>query len=171
MGMFDEFHFHEPLRCAHGHEVHHVQTKDLGNHMDHYHVAEGRVFLMLKGIDDDDQAEVTLRIEGDTLVRTQVERLPPARLRNGDVYVYSPCQKCEPVFTEEASTYRDHLAEHYPWCAWTLTVTDDRIVGIDSSRVETREDVRKKLAKQGSTPLPDDDRAVQRALARWRERG
>lgn len=164
--MFDEFHFHEPLRCASGHEVPYVQTKDLANNMEHYHVFNGQVFVVAR---NDKLADVSLRIENGVLVRTQVEYLPPAKLQDGRIHVYTMCRECEPVYVEDSSSFlRDKLAEHHPWCSWELTVVDDRITAIDNSRVESREDVRQKLIKQGTVVLPDDDRAVQRALARWR---
>lgn len=166
MGMFDEFHFHDPLRCAAGHEVRHVQTKDLASHMDHYHVFGGQVFLAEKS---DEPAQSFHAIENGYLLHTTIERMPLARLRNGQVSVYSACHECDPIYTESDSLYREQLIAHYPWCCWVVTVEDDRIVKVDNERVESREDVRKKLQKQGSVVLPDDDRAVQRALARRRQ--
>lgn len=140
----------DALHCAAGHSVRELQAVGLGGGPATYYVFDGRLFKA--GIEADGgvdrQAEVvTYGLQPDRLAISREHRCMPASA--GEVLAYTVCLACLPVLTESAGKV---LAEWHPWVQYRLWFTGNRLREHHKDRVESREDVRKRLP----TALPDD---------------
>ena len=177
MSMFDYVRFlgstSAKVVCAAGHPQWEAQTKDLEGQMAHYKVYDDQVYADKDVVDldlDDPNVRTVYSVEDDRLVVVTDVRYPKADHVHGSVCVYTSCDACEPVFHEEGHhTWGGGLGSAKPWCEWVLTFEHGKLVNVEPTRCETRDDVRVKLGASGCIPLPDDDRVVKKELGKWRE--
>jgi len=162
MGMYDSVDVVGPsaLRCKAGHALTGFQTKDLGRaSMEHYALKGDQLF---KRVDRHPDVE-WLEKNGELVARRDEEYVPVHDV-HGAVGVYTHCSECVPVcYEREGWDALDHRA---PWVEYELTFAKGRVVDVTCIRVESREEVREELLKQGLGVLPDDDRIVRRYLAK-----
>jgi len=177
MGCFDTFVFYsDPPKCAHGHELKSLQTKDLGSLLRMYYVFQGQVFEQDLKAGWGCQAfpatsTFTPSLSGNMLVVRTTESFRAAELRQREISIYTHCDQCDPVVTEnEAASWSGGVSETQPWCEFLLTVEGNKIKEICPYRVESREDVKKKLKETGTVVLPDDDRVAKRVIRDHREK-
>ena len=161
MGMFDTIVMAGPkdaLRCAHGHEMRELQTKDLECEMLTYYVWDGLLYRGMKR----ERSEMRYELRGDALVATHETRAVPATA-SGEVVVYADCEACLPVLVESVhSSWHGYVDERYPWVQYVLRFEGSRLWERRPDRVETRHDVREK--HPGA--IPDDDRVARRHFER-----
>lgn len=170
MGMYDDFQFlgddANLVRCAAGHPQTSTQTKDLDCMMTHYMVNDKHLYEA----DRSEPKQITeVRAEGLSVTKSWVY---PFVTLTREVTVYTHCEECSPVVYEssQAGLWRDGVMTVQPWCEWVLVFREGILTEVRPERVETRDDIRKKLAEAGSSALPDDDRVARRTIERWRDK-
>jgi hypothetical protein len=153
--MYDTIRFHDETapRCAAGHPLPELQTKDLDCALNVYRVFAGRLYR------PDTQRGTSSRIDDQgRLVVTETRAAEPASI-SADLTAYASCGECRPVLFLRAGALRhDYVAERRPWCEWRIVVRDGRLEGRDAVRVESRDDVANALRREGVEVLADDER-------------
>ena len=167
MGMYDSFYIMsaadtEKISCPAGHRMVNVelQTKDLECVMASYHVFEGRLFMLKRNADEQTEPPV---MHGDSLIITRRQEGRSVDLTQ-NVVVYTHCHKCLPVVVEQDSAW-SRVTGRYPFNEWELKLEKGKLVDVEHVRVESREDVRKTLIKNGvDGVLDDNDRVAKKYL-------
>jgi hypothetical protein len=169
MGMFDRLHLlgddASKVRCAAGHPADgELATKTFDCLLDDYYVFEGRLYRCRRTEDRPD--DLAPRVDGDKLVLLRRETAPRVQF-TGVASVHTHCAACDPVVFERESPERvDHRRV---WCEWDLTFDDGKLARVEPVRLETREEVRQHLLRDGVGVLPDDDRIARRHIKLVRE--
>jgi hypothetical protein len=159
MGMYDTIRFFElpAPACPAGHELRELQTKDLENTLAQYLVHRGRLYRELAS-DDSETAEADTNDRVVVIRRRQAE---PVALTS-EAVAYTSCVECRPVLFLREGTLRgrwgDYVQGRSPWCEWRLVFAGGYLERVVPERVETRDDVRRKLLAEGLEVLNDDDR-------------
>jgi len=155
MGMYDTIRFHGDgaPRCAAGHRVTALQTKDLECSLEVYAVYGDRLYRPAK-----DRTESAALDASGHLVLTETRHAEPASL-SMELRAYSHCGQCRPVlFIGEGTLGGDYVHERRPWCEWRLGFRDGRLERCDPVRVEPREAVAAALRREGHEVLDDNER-------------
>ena len=159
MGMYDTIRFLDDApRCAEGHAVREVQTKDLECDDTHYEVFEGRLFVPLE------RGEPEPSLDGDHLVLTRRDRLRVYGT-TAELQVYGTCPTCRPVLAFEETAIRDAVREHRAFHDWAVLVEAGRVRSIRLMSGRTREELRAELVAKGVEVLDDGDRLARRHIA------
>lgn len=153
MGSFDRIVFHgksaERLCCAEGHSQVRLefQTKDLDCGFHGYHVMDDRLFQLLGheslefGITADGRFERVSTCYGDQSKLTDC------------AVVYRSCKQCIPVVA--ASSWGTQ--GHEPWIEYRCLFREGTLVDVTVEKLESRDDVRRKLIENGTHVFDDDD--------------
>ena len=169
MGMFDTIRFFgaPSLTCPAGHDVDELQTKDLECVMATYVVRDGRLFH----VRHDDTETIEETPAGQVVVVSR--RVAEAMSLTSAVDAYSHCDTCRPVLYLDGlrSAWGDSVSERFPWCEWRLVFSSGRLEQVEAERVETRDDVRRKLLAEGLEVLDDDERLARKHFQRREEKG
>ena len=174
MGTFDEFHFvgsdANLVTCAAGHpQFGGLQTKDLDCTMSHFYVFERLLYESPSPLSGGEtRRSVGHLVENGELVEVVRTRYIPAPRIDGGVTLYTTCMECEPVFFESEHAFRD-ISRAQPWCQWIAVFHRGKLVEVQKDRCETRDDVKAKMGRIGSAPLPEGDRVARRELELWRK--
>lgn len=157
MGMFDEIAVlgPSPLKCAAGHEVREVQTKDFAQTGTEFILNNGRLYEP----GEDPIRGVALQDDGSVFLRTD----RPLHLVQGvhALHVYATCDQCEPVY----SRFRDNgskigrfgglVDETKVWAEWALLVKDGVVMECKPVHLQSRDQLREatQRALSDSDPL------------------
>ena len=155
MGMYDTIRFHGDVapRCAAGHRVADLQTKELECALEVYSVYGDRLYRPGK-----DRTESAALDECGRLVLTET-RVAEAASLSVELRAYSPCAECRPVlFLGEGTIGGDYVHERRPWCEWRMVFRDGRLERCETVRVESREAVADALRRKGREVLAADER-------------
>ena len=184
MGMYDSVYVDVGLPCAAGHRSHDFQTKDIGNHLDHYYVFDGVLYVFCSRVTsnrvDDGEAKPFSKV-----ARLDDDRIelwaPPTVVTRSHLSerfeVHAICRRCEPVWTVDGNSVGFgvlNLNDHQPWIAWTLTFDNGKLVEQAPEQEgrgweSTREAIRKHLVEQGSFVLADGDPRIEKFKRRFEE--
>lgn len=157
MGLYDSIHFlgddAKRVPCAAGHPQHReFQTKDWGADMSRLFVREGRVWKA-KVV----EVPIVATIRDGHLILSHetccdpVSNLEPA-------VIYKGCGECQPVLVEGNSDWgSDSVNETFPEVRYEIRCVNGDL-SIRPERVESREELRLRLARSGCVVIPDDDR-------------
>jgi hypothetical protein len=149
----------DAVRCAHGHEIRDLQTKDLIQLMGKFYVWQGKLYLEQpspRSVYDQPQVVSRYRLEGDSLIASRETTSLPTTA--GEVTAYTSCKRCLPVLVESSEVFHCSLSEHYPRVQVVLRFDGGRLIDWRPDRVETRDDVRRRYPDA----IPDDDRVARR---------
>lgn len=150
------------FRCASGHPVIDMQSKDFDCAMLTYRVFGGKIYVSKRdGLFSDDLPASSVHVQDGNLIVT--ERTIHTQVRTSvSARVYTHCEMCEPVMTvsSRGSWHGDICEEWRPWCEFQILYRDGEITEVNPLRVETREAVRKGLRERGLKDLLDDDPLV-----------
>jgi hypothetical protein len=170
MGMFDDVVVFPPdndsFRCAAGHLVRGLQTKDLGEpSMTHYFVFERRLHAARGRTDS-----TPVVVDGQLLLRSDQATEPVPF--TGTALLYGRCDECEPVLFLGGHTgfSWDMVQERRPACEWDARFSAAELVAVEPVLLESRAELGLELAKEGLDVLADDDRLARRHHALLRER-
>jgi hypothetical protein len=155
MGMYDTIRFRDDAapRCAAGHRVDDLQTKDLDCAMSVYSVYGDRLYRPGK-----ERAESARLDDRGRLVLTETRVAEPASI-SADLRAYGYCRECRPVLhLNDFGSRHDYVDERHPWCEWRFVFRDGRLERCETVRVETREAVAEALRRNGLEVLDDDER-------------
>lgn len=168
MGMYDEFFLVGPVdeerapRCAAGHLLRDLQTKDLDSTLAAYYLFDNVVYL------DDRRSETrplaTHRFvapaPGDGALPACLQRTSYTTYarapRIGEIDVHTHCRTCLPIIIPANSRFHTEL---YPWCEFTFVFDDDgRWLHTRNGVRETRDQLRRgaKGPNVASEALADD---------------
>jgi hypothetical protein len=152
------------VRCAAGHPASgELATKDFDCGLDHCYVFEGQLYRHER---TDEPEPLTPQIDGDTLLLARSEVAKKVDF-TGTVDCHTHCEACDPVVFEREDT--DRVDHRHVWCEWNVVFDHGRLTRVEPVRLETREQLRTQMARDGVGVLPDDDRIVT-VLGRTRER-
>lgn len=168
MGMYDTIRFHGDAaqRCAAGHRVADLQTKDLECALEVYSIYGDRLYRPGK-----DRTESAHLDERGRLVLTETRVAEPASV-SIELRAYSHCAECRPVLhLREGTLGGDYVHERRPWCEWRLVFRDGRLERCEAVRVESREAVADALRRDGREVLDDDERLARLHFERAGKRG
>lgn len=168
MGMYDTVRFHGDAapRCAAGHVLGDLQTKDLDCVLNVYSVFAARLYRP-----GTDHAESVRLDDQERLVLTETRTAEPASL-SAEVTAYGYCTECRPVlFLRDSAFAGDYVDERRPWCEWRFIFRDGRLERREMVRVESRDAVADALRHEGVEVLADDERLARLHLERARNRG
>lgn len=155
MGLFDTITFHDDgaPRCAAGHRLGELQTKDLECVMESYSVLGGRIYCLARIGTTAWHVDARARL---VCVETRIGE--PAVL-SADLRGYGHCHDCKPVlFLRGAGAPWDLVQERRPWCEWRLVVRNGVVERVEPVRVASRADVADELRREGLEVLADDER-------------
>jgi hypothetical protein len=167
MGLFDTIIFAgagDCPRCADGHDVRHLQTKQMGNGMVTYLVWEKKLYQPEPDGSGSWPApkELARHVpEGDHLVITHEMQAHPFAGRVVDAY--GTCEACLPVLVEASSERGGWIIELSPRVEFTLCFEGDWLREWTPRVVESRDDLRRKQPGV----IPDDDLVARRFFERW----
>jgi hypothetical protein len=166
MGMYDTLRFLDDAvpRCAAGHPIPELQTKDLACELRVYSVYGGRLYR------PSTSRTVSSRLNDDgRLVLTEARLADPAAL-SIDLRAYGHCPECRPVlFLGERAWHGDYVRERHPWCEWRFVFRDGVLEGTDAVHVESRPDVADALRREGLEVLGDDERLARLHFEQMRQ--
>jgi hypothetical protein len=168
MGLYDTIRFHgdEAPRCAAGHPLSDLQTKDLDCVMNEYSVFAGRLYRPAT-----ERAQSAVVDDQGRLILTQTRTAAPASITI-DAAAYGYCTECLPVlFLRDSALAWDHVDERRPWCEWRFVFRDGRLERCETVRLESREAVADALRREGLEVLADDERLARLHYERGRNRG
>ena len=153
MGLFDSITIwpRGRVRCAEGHPFAEFQTKSLACAMRHYAVVDGALH---SAAPEDEEAVVSE--QGKPVLR-QTRALEPER-QTATIIAYAHCPSCRPVLYLARAHWGDEVHEREPWAEWQLEFVEGRLVGLFPVRLDTRDDVRAALGREGLEVLDDDER-------------
>jgi hypothetical protein len=166
MGMYDTLRFCDEAasRCAAGHPIRELQTKDLACELQVYFVYGGRLYRPGTGRTFSSR----LNDEG-RLVLTETRLAEPAAL-SIDLTAYGECPDCRPVlYLGERGWHGDYVRERRAWCEWRFVFRDGVLAGTDPVRIESRSNVADALRREGLEVLSDDERLAQLHFERLRQ--
>ena len=155
MGMYDTIRFlgDAAPRCAAGHSVADLQTKDLECALEVYSVYGDQLYGPGK-----DRGESVQLDESGRLVLTQT-RVAERTSISIELRAYSFCTECRPVLYLSAGTGAgDYVQERRPWCEWRFVFRAGRLQCCDVARVESRDAVADALRRDGREVLDDNER-------------
>ena len=90
--------------------------------------------------------------------------------RTTTLLAYTHCGSCRPVlYLGGRSAWADEVSERDPWAEWQLELVDGRLVDLVPVKLETRDDIRAALRKEGLEVLDDDERLARLHFARRSE--
>ena len=164
--MYDTLRFCDEMgpRCAAGHPIRELQTKDLACELQVYSVYGGRLYRPGSGRTFSSR----LNDEG-RLVLTERRLAEPAAL-SVDLGAYGDCPECRPVlYLGGRAWHGDYVRERRPWCEWRFVFRDGVLERTDAVRVESRSDVADALRREGLEVLRDDERLAQLHFERMRQ--
>ena len=168
MGMYDTIRFHGEAaqRCAAGHPVEDLQTKDLECALTVYSVLGDRLYRPAKG-----SAESVSLDERCSLILTETRVAEPTSIST-ELTAYTHCAECRPVlYLAHFALDRDCVQERRPWCEWRFVFRDGRLDRCDVVRVESRDTVAEALRREGLEVLADDERLARLHFERARKHG
>lgn len=168
MGMYDTIRLYGDgaPKCAAGHRLHDLQTKDLDCAMNEYSVFAGRLYRPAT-----ERAESSRLDDHGRLVLTQTRIAAPASITI-EARAYGYCTECRPVlFLRDAALGGDYVDERQPWCEWRFIFRDGQLERSEAVRVESREAVADALRREGLEVLADDERMARLHYERRRNRG
>jgi len=168
MGMYDTIRFHGDVapRCAAGHQVAELQTKDLDCALEVYSIYGDRLYRPGK-----DRTESAQLDECGRLVLTET-RVAEAASPSIELRAYSHCAQCRPVlYLGEGTLGGDYVHERRSWCEWGFVFRDGRLERCDAVRVESRTAVADALRREGREVLDDDERLARLHFERAGKRG
>ena len=168
MGMYDTIRFYGDAapRCAAGHRVADLQTKDLDCALEVYSIYGDRLYR--PGKDNTESARLD---ESGRLLLTET-RVAEAASLSIELRAYSQCMECRPVLHLGEGTLRsDYVHERRPWCEWGFAFRDGRLERCEAVRVESREAVAEALRREGREVLDDDERLARLHFERAGKRG
>jgi hypothetical protein len=152
------------LRCAAGHALQDgLQTKDFDCLLEDYYVFEGHLYV--KRLRPDVEMLVPT-LDGEQLVLTHNDRASPLAF-SGTISAYTHCEECDPIVCERECF--DRIDHRSVWCEWDLGFERGRLVRTEPIRLETRDELRKQMTRDGLGVLPDDDRIARKEVKRLRE--
>ena len=166
--MYDTIRFHGDVapRCAAGHQVADLQTKDLDCALEVYSIYGARLYRPGK-----DRTESAQLDESGRLVLTET-RVAEAASLSIELRAYSHCAECRPVlYLREGTLGGDYVHERRPWCEWGFVFRDGRLERCDAVRVESRKAVADALRREGREVLDDDERLARLHFGRAGKRG
>ena len=147
------------VHCAGGHPFAELQTKSLACAMRRYAVVEGTLYGVAP------EAEETVVSEQEKPVLRRTQALEPER-QNATITAYAHCATCRPVLYLAGAQWGDEVHEREPWAEWQLEFVEGRLVRLVPVRLETRDDVRAALRREGLEVLDDDERLARLHFAR-----
>ena len=166
MGMYDTITVwpRDRTHCAEGHALGDLQTKSLECLMHRYIVFDGALYHVLE-----DDGETVVASESGRPVMRRTSRMEEER-RTTTVLAYTHCGSCRPVlYLGGRSAWADEVSERDPWAEWQLELVDGRLVDLVPVKLETRDDIRAALRKEGLEVLDDDERLARLHFARRSE--
>ena len=166
MGMYDTITVwpRDRTHCADGHALGDLQTKSLECLMHRYVVFDGALYRVVE-----DDRETVVAAEGGRPVMRRTSRMEEER-RTTTVLAYNHCGSCRPVlYLGGRSAWADEVSERDPWAEWQLELVDGRLVDLVPVKLETRDDIRAALRKEGLEVLDDDERLARLHFARRSE--
>ena len=170
MDTYDTLRFHDDAapRCAAGHRITELQTKDLACDLDDYVVFGGRLYR--PGTERTESVHVD---DAGRLVLTEVRHAERTSV-SVELTAYGRCHECPPVlYLEDARSWHgDYVCERQPWCEWRFAFRDGVLERVDAVRVESRADVATALRREGLEVLDDEERLArlhrERTKDEWR---
>lgn len=168
MGMYDTIRFYGNAapRCAAGHRITDLQTKDLDCALEVYSIYGDRLYRPGKDRTESAQLDECGRLK---LTETRVAEAASLSL---ELRAYSHCAECRPVLYLSEGTLRgDYVHERWPWCEWGFVFRDGRLERYDAVRVESRAALADALRCEGREVLDDDERLARLHFERVGKRG
>ncbi len=134
------------------------QSKDFGSDWgEDLYIRQNKIYRK-----KDRQAEIQIDDAMELPMLKQIYALEPFT-RSGAYLIYSSNTAVRPVLTlddiDEDGFRWDAVKEHHPDVELQLRLEAGKIIGIETLKNESREEVREQLLKRSLTVLEDDDRS------------
>lgn len=168
MGLYDTIRIHGEAapRCAAGHQVGGLQTKDLDCAMVTYSLHGERLYRPGK-----ERGESVELDDRGRLILTQTKICEPASI-SAELRAYNHCEECRPIlYLCDPGLRGDRVQERRPWCEWRLALRDGRLERCEPVRLESRQSVADALRREGLEVLADDERLARLHFERASKHG
>lgn len=166
MGLYDEIHVLDgSVRCAQGHPLKRLQTKDMDCALAHYYLKDGLLYKVLSERSQGFSSFV------DGAMRETIVKTYTPEPYTGELQVYDMCEECQPVCYIGSHTWNGIIDTKQPWCEFVMTFAHGQLEAMQVLNSQTRDDVAAELKEMGRTVLEDANPLVIKHLEAAQKQG